>query len=627
MSDPTNVANFKTLVQPTVFAIDVASHEELPERTWPLTRVLNEQYAADGEYAPDGSGSNVRMPLIPNDIAFRASRDGQSSAYVVALGADALFRLDYADDGALSIGDEHHRFAPLPENGYAVGVATSRRSDPAFSLVYSEVAQQATIVDGGNQRVASFATTEGDPIAAAVRKSDANAGKGVFASGRGVWSLYGQAWSSCESCHPGGGSDNVVWYFTRGPRRTLAPFDTYEKLAQDAHAVPEQRLMLWGANIDEVHDIEAIVRGVSGGSGALVWDYLPTGESSNACRIVYDGRPLPSATSSLCKAAKPSAILRNGLNSSLAIMVGAASCAADDATCDTTPRPEWNQIDAFIRELRRPNRPTRLDADNIDAGREVFRRAGCASCHAGPLFTVSTRFYSPGDAENGAAPSPLGGQAPGPLQDVAAALGRLRQAVYTVPEELGALNPAARHAVNWGCGVGPLCSTFRKPAADSSPEQAWNLLYAGKTPQVADAVQASKNAGDDALFCALRDVGTFPAQGATTNFTGQAPAGQPAPLEYRQDGKSLALGADGFNVPSLFGLATGGPYFHAGNARTLEELFDDAFARHFSSGGGADGATALSDDDRHNLIEFLLSLDASTETFPATAGYDFCRGK
>ena len=90
-------------------------------------------------------------------------------------------------------------------------------------------------------------------------------------------------------------------------------------------------------------------------------------------------------------------------------------------------------------------------------------------------------------------------------------------------------------------------------------------------------------AASDQINCVLRDVGTFPAQpAAATNFVGDRLPATDAPtvLEVRQDMKTLALGATGFNIPSLVGLATGAPYFHAGNARTLEEAFDDVFEKH-----------------------------------------------
>ncbi|HVY28858.1 MAG TPA: hypothetical protein VHB79_20015 [Polyangiaceae bacterium] len=627
----TSVANFKTLAHPAVFVANVGSHEETPERTHLLTQVLDAEYGKDDPaYAADGSGDTVRMPLIPNDIAFRSSSDGSVSADVVALGADALFRLDYAADGTLAIGDKGKRFSPLPENGYAIGIASSRRTNPAFSLAYSEVAQLATILDGNGARIDAFSTTEGDPTAAAIKSSDANGGKGVFATGRGAWSLSGQAWSSCETCHPGGGSDGVVWYFARGPRRTPAPFNTFDKVSADAQTPPAEHLMLWGANIDEVQDIEVIVRTVSGGSGALVWDYTPGGMPSNACRIVYDGKAPGTATSPLCKAPKPSSILRNGLNSSLAVMVGSGACTPDDVTCDTTPRQDWNKINAFIRELRRPNPPSNLDRDRVNAGREVFGKMGCGNCHGNALFTVSTLFYAPGDAENGAAPSPLQGRPAPPIVDVPSALGRLRQMVYEVPAELARLNPPALHDGTVPCGNGFACSTARKAPMGDGSEQAYLLLY-GMSPAVAvvdadvlamAANTAAKDAASDQLRCALRDVGTFPLEGNQ----GIAPEGQAPPLEYRQDGTTPAQGKDGFSVPSLFGLAAGGPYFHAGNARTLEETFDSVFAQHYTSGlEAASAASSLSSEDQRNLIEFLLSLDTMTPTFTVPPKYDFCQ--
>lgn len=613
--DPNNAANFKTLVHPAVFVIDEPTQEEAPARARLLTEVLG---GAEGLYAADDDTDDVRMPLLPNDIAFRANGDGSSTGYVLAQGADALFRLEYARDGSLStIGSKHHRYVgALPESGYAVGLALSQRTDPPFALAFSDVTQELSIVDVAADTVLQkkLATTAGDANAAAIKSSAANRGKGLFATGLGVWSFQGQAWSSCESCHPGGGSDGVTWYFARGPRRSLSPANTYAPGAS-ADSAPLQRLMLWGSNIDEVHDVEGIVRTVSGGAGAVTWQYSGNHASSNACRIVYDGKKLTSSDSGLCKMAKASSSLRNGLNGSLsAIVTGEGGCATNDVICDDTFSQDWNQIDAFIRELRRPRPPSTLDATRIEAGRTLFERAGCANCHNGPLFTASMLFYRPSDVENGAAPAPVNGTPPTALEDETAALGRLRQRKYNVPVALAALNPAAKAAVD--CAPGALCSTFRVGKPEST--RTWDFLYG---PSIDDA---AKVAGDDQLLCALRDVGTFPSQAPPT-FTGVAAAGVPPPEEYRHNGKSLAQGSFGFGVPSLFGLQAGGPYFHAGNARTLEEVFDDAFARHYQRGMATPKPLFESQADARNLIEFLLSLSEETTAFEAPSGYDFCR--
>jgi cytochrome c peroxidase len=79
-------------------------------------------------------------------------------------------------------------------------------------------------------------------------------------------------------------------------------------------------------------------------------------------------------------------------------------------------------------------------------------------------------------------------------------------------------------------------------------------------------------------------------------------------LEIRGDG-TTALGALGFNVPSLLGIGHSAPYFHDGSARTL----DDVFARHRI--GGDTIARTIPDADRAALREFLLSIDGTTSTF------------
>ena len=61
--DPTNLANFKTLVHPAVFVIDTRKNQELPKQHRLLTQELEQRYA-------DDPMATRRMPLIPNDIDF-----------------------------------------------------------------------------------------------------------------------------------------------------------------------------------------------------------------------------------------------------------------------------------------------------------------------------------------------------------------------------------------------------------------------------------------------------------------------------------------------------------------------------------------------------------------------------
>jgi DNA-binding beta-propeller fold protein YncE len=71
-------------------------------------------------------------------------------------------------------------------------------------------------------------------------------------------------------------------------------------------------------------------------------------------------------------------------------------------------------------------------------------------------------------------------------------------------------------------------------------------------------------------------------------------------------------GPVGFNVPSLLGLAYSAPYLHDGSATTLE----DVFARHQveTAAGTETIDAALTPDERSALLEFLRSIDDTTQT-------------
>ena len=87
---------------------------------------------------------------MPNDIAFETSNDGIGSAYVSALGANAVFRLDYDASGSLiDIGSPEARYIDTGTiDGLPVGVAVSRSSSPPFALAFND-AQQSQASSGG----------------------------------------------------------------------------------------------------------------------------------------------------------------------------------------------------------------------------------------------------------------------------------------------------------------------------------------------------------------------------------------------------------------------------------------------------------------------------------------------
>jgi hypothetical protein len=166
-------------------------------------------------------------------------------------------------------------------------------------------------------------------------------------------------------------------------------------------------------------------------------------------------------------------------------------------------------------------------------------------------------FFTPNEANNGVA-------------------GLLRTTQYTRP----ALFPAALNPPS---------------AAGAAPLRFDNVMLAG---------------ANDQINCVLRDVGTFPMM---AGGAGIAPAGVTV-KEVRNDMSTGAQGLTGFNIPSLLGMVTGAPYFHAGNARTLEEALGDTFDRHRRAFGEnfRPDATQL-----RQLTAFVLSIDEGTAPPPA----------
>jgi hypothetical protein len=188
-------------------------------------------------------------------------------------------------------------------------------------------------------------------------------------------------------------------------------------------------------------------------------------------------------------------------------------------------------------------------------------------CDGGAKWTLSTRFYEPGEATNQG----------------------LRTTTYDGAALVAAGFPAA---------------LLPAPAGSQ-------LMRSGAGP-------------GNVMQCLLRPVGTYGVSSAEMNA-----------IEVTQNMSSPALGNEavgkGYNVPSLLGMQVGAPYFHAGNARTLEELFDTIFEGHhgaLASSGFLDGASAVASPDA--LVQDLLSIDEGAApvallSTPGAEGGDFCQ--
>ncbi|MEO8626716.1 MAG: YncE family protein [Betaproteobacteria bacterium] len=163
-------------------------------------------------------------------------------------------------------------------------------------------------------------------------------------------------WGSCAACHaPWGLSDNVVWIFPPGPRRTIPQHTDFD---QTSALRLIQRALNWSAERDEEEDFELNIRAVSSGAGLIVLE---------------DGiTPDPAVTNFTP--------LANGGRNQVKIRgVGA-----------------WDAIKAFEQYgIRAPISPATKTEPDVIAGFALFIAANCQQCHGGPQWTSSKVRFTP----------------------------------------------------------------------------------------------------------------------------------------------------------------------------------------------------------------------------------------
>ena len=266
-----DVAGVKTSTEPVVSIIDTRTGEEVPDGARNLNAEFNRLYDELGL-----EQGQRRFPLFASDLAFVP---GTGVAYASANGADAVFRLVFeAEQGTLlEVGGSTSPFIDLTPKGIAtdkagknpIGVAAAGNPGK-FAIVGNDVSRNATIVDFNTQGVAggvkapNVVQTAALPAAKSAEERILK-GKRLFGTGTGRWSLGGQGWGACQSCHSDGLSDNVTWYFGRGPRQATSLEGSFA-----SNDPTDQRLFNWTAIFDEVDDFESNTRDVSGGVGATV---------------------------------------------------------------------------------------------------------------------------------------------------------------------------------------------------------------------------------------------------------------------------------------------------------------------------------------------------------------------
>ncbi|MEX1365761.1 MAG: YncE family protein [Nannocystaceae bacterium] len=406
-ADFENTTDFHQNVQGMVGAISLETGEEDRDRS------VNLNMLVDALPAPK------RFVAVPADIAFAPNSD---FGYVASTASNSLLRVDWTT--APPTGGSPSGATFLATDFSPTGVTVVETT----AYVYNEVGRSISIIDLAAQETIEPALESAPQPTTGAGIAELR-GQRFFNTGQARWSTNG--WVSCLACHPAGLTDNVTWRFPAGPRQTVDLGGSFN----EGGAV--QRIFNWTAIFDEVHDFELNTRGVAGGTGAIVStaELNGNGTANLEARIDFVG---PGGVGNP----------QNGFN------IGSARAVA---LSGATPE-DWDDITAYIATLRSPRAATVLGGD-ADAGRVVFEEAGCQNCHAGALWTLSERYYTP-QLDQDARPLTLLSQG---INDIGV---RPDQVVSTDPASVFVLEndgngPPARHS----CAV-RIVGTFGAEGAD-----------------------------------------------------------------------------------------------------------------------------------------------------------------
>jgi YVTN family beta-propeller protein len=363
-ASPSPPLDFQANVQPVAYVIDLASGAE-------DTGALGSHNLA--QLVRDNDSDTAKRLFLADtvDVSFV----GQSVAYYVSRGADAIQRIQYAGT-APTFGSSRNLQIDL--NVTPAG-STQPCQNPtgivvnhagSFAYVNCWVTRQLGVVDLSAQALTK--TIASAPIT--TDENDANQGRRFYFTGRGRWSK--NAWSDCGSCHPDGLSDNITWSFNAGPRQTTSMDGTFSHHVGDT--TQKQRVLNWTGVFDEIHDFERNTRGVSGGLGAI------TTAGSGGCGDL--------ATEVRVNIDPNSATQPGGLSTPVQAIIAANPVCTHD----------WDQIEAFVKTIRPVHGRRALDAASVARGAAIFgesdathANAGCDQCHGGQGWTVSRAFFLP----------------------------------------------------------------------------------------------------------------------------------------------------------------------------------------------------------------------------------------
>jgi YVTN family beta-propeller protein len=308
---------------------------------------------------------------LPWAIAFKNSTD---EGYVVIAASNVILKVAIDPvTGTPTVQNDPAdptRVLQLPSGKNPRGIVINAADTRAYVMNY--VSRDITVLDisGAGSVLAASIVSAAQPAAGSLAEK-IQIGKELYNTSVGVFDpavLFGpnitgrmsnNGWGACAACHPNGLTDNVVWIFPSGPKRTIPQHTDFDQSDPNRTAM---RPLNWSSERDEEEDFELNIRVVSGGQGLIVGadNVTPDPNVANFLPLASGGR-----------------------NQLKVRGVGA-----------------WDAIKAYIQfGVRAPISPVSKTDPDVVAGRALFIAANCQQCHGSAQWaTARIRFMSPPDA-------------------------------------------------------------------------------------------------------------------------------------------------------------------------------------------------------------------------------------
>lgn len=353
-ASPDGPVRFNVNVQSFLNVIDTATDKEGVAAGNPQTINMNRGI----NFEP--AGEQKLFIGMPWHAAFEHN---SNEGYVVASAANILVKVTLDANGTPTINaptaaGQTGNVVRIKTGQNPRGVAINAADTRAY--VMNEVGRSVTVVDLAADQAVAEVNSAALP-APGTLDATVHYGKAIFFSSAEVnvptgpkipvGRLSSEGWSGCVSCHANGLTDQVVWIFGAGPRRSLPLNATF-----NPHNPNDQKVLNYSAIFDEVQDFENNIRGTSGGLGLITLaDGVTPDPALNAFALPNTGRS-----------------------------------------------PALDALKEFIaRGIRTPISPLRNispfspDARDIALGRKLFADAGCVKCHGGSGWSSARRDYAP----------------------------------------------------------------------------------------------------------------------------------------------------------------------------------------------------------------------------------------